>query len=97
MFSPFELVNDKKKFNRQGILYAIDPVVNLATVNYMLHGLQRYGFDKNVHKTWNTIWIALGIDQHFSGDRNYDKVSFSQVFGPLPNHHTHTQRSAYNL
>jgi len=29
-----------------GILHAIDPIVNLATVNYILHGLQRYGFDK---------------------------------------------------
>ena len=46
MFSPFELVNEKKKYNRQGVLYAIDPVVNLATVNYILHGLQRFGFDK---------------------------------------------------
>ncbi len=67
MFSPYELVAEKKKYNRQGILYAIDPVVNLATVNYILHGLQRYGFDKNDHKWWNTLWIALGIDQHFSG------------------------------
>jgi hypothetical protein len=29
-----------------GILHAIDPIVNLATVNYILHGLQRYGVDK---------------------------------------------------
>jgi hypothetical protein len=78
MFSPFELVSEKKKFNRQGILYAIDPVVNLATVNYILHGLQRYGFDKRDHKTWNTLWIALGIDHHFQGRGNYDRVSFSE-------------------
>ena len=65
MFSPYELVSEKKKFNRQGILYAIDPVVNLATVNYILHGLQRYGFDKEEHKNWNTLWVALGIDHHF--------------------------------
>jgi hypothetical protein len=77
MFSPYELVSDKKKYNRQGILYAIDPVVNLATVNYILHGLQRYGFDKSNHKSWNTMWIALGIDQHFSGENNFSKIPFS--------------------
>ena len=38
MFSPFELVSDKKKYGRQGMLHAIDPVVNLATLNYILHG-----------------------------------------------------------
>jgi hypothetical protein len=78
MFSPYELVSEKKKFNRQGILFAIDPVVNLATVNYMLHGLQRYGFDKVNHKSWNTLWIALGIDQHFSGEGNFDRSPFSE-------------------
>ena len=77
MFSPYELVSEKKKFNRQGILHAIDPVVNLATVNYILHGLQRFGFDKNQHKCWNTLWIALGIDQHFSGKGNYELQSVS--------------------
>lgn len=78
MFSPFELVSEKKKYNRQGILYAIDPVVNLATVNYILHGLQRYGFDKGDHKWWNTLWIALGIDEHFSGhNHQYDGRTFS--------------------
>lgn len=65
MFSPYELVAEKKKYNRQGVLWQIDPVVNLATVNYILHGLQRFGFDKGDHKWWNTLWIALGIDQHF--------------------------------
>ena len=78
MFSPYELVAEKKKYNRQGILYAIDPVVNLATVNYILHGLQRYGFDKNDHKWWHTMWIALGIDEHFSGLKQlYDNRTFS--------------------
>ncbi len=77
MFSPYELVSEKKKFNRQGILHAIDPVVNLATVNYILHGLQRFGFDKNQHKCWNTLWIALGIDHHFSGNKNYTQRPFS--------------------
>jgi hypothetical protein len=77
MFSPYELVSEKKKFNRQGILHAIDPVVNLATVNYILHGLQRFGFDKNQHKCWNTLWIALGIDHHFSGKNNYTQRPFS--------------------
>lgn len=82
MFSPHALVAEKKKFNRQGILYAIDPVVNLATVNYILHGLQRYGFDKKDHKYWNTLWIALGIDQHFSGHPMYSgggNASFSEA------------------
>ena len=79
MFSPYELVSEKKKFNRQGILYAIDPVVNLATVNYILHGLQRFGFDKNDHKWWNTLWIALGIDHHFGGENNYKSKKFSEV------------------
>ena len=79
MFSPFELVAEKKKFNRQGILYHIDPVVNLATVNYILHGLQRYGFDKSDHKWWNTLWVALGIDHYFSGNPLYSSAPFSQV------------------
>jgi hypothetical protein len=78
MFSPYELVAEKKKYNRQGVLHAIDPVVNLATVNYILHGMQRYGFDKKDHKTWNTLWIALGIDQHFAGSNNYVKPKFSE-------------------
>ena len=77
MFSPFELVNEKKKYNRQGVLYAIDPVVNLATVNYILHGLQRFGFDKTEHKCWHTLWIALGIDQHFSEDNAFTKRKLS--------------------
>jgi hypothetical protein len=66
MFSPYELVEEKKKYNRQGILYAVDPVVNLATVNYILHGLQRFGHDKKKHVGWNTLWQALGIDHHFA-------------------------------
>lgn len=66
MFSPYELVEEKKKYNRQGILYAVDPVVNLATVNYILHGLQRFGFDSKKHVGWNTLWQALGIDHHFA-------------------------------
>ena len=65
MFSPYELVAEKKKYNKQGILYAVDPVVNLATVNYILHGLQRFGYDKK-NVSWHTLWQALGIDQHFS-------------------------------
>lgn len=65
MFSPYELVAEKKKYNRQGILYAVDPVVNLATVNYILHGLQRFGYDKE-NVSWHTMWQALGIDQHFA-------------------------------
>ncbi len=78
MFSPFELVNEKKKYNRQGVLYAIDPVVNLATVNYILHGLQRFGFNKTEHKCWHTLWIALGIDHHFSGENAFTKQKFSE-------------------
>lgn len=65
MFSPYELVAEKKKYNKQGILYAVDPVVNLATVNYILHGLQRFGYSKK-NVSWHTLWQALGIDQYFS-------------------------------
>ena len=61
MFSPYDLVQDKKKFNRQGVLFAVDPVANMATVNYILHGLQRYGFDKE-QKHWNRLWIGLGLE-----------------------------------
>lgn len=71
MFSPFALVSERKKFNKQGILWAVDPIVNLATVNYILHGLQRYGFDKDDHKGWNTLWMALGIDHHFAGENAF--------------------------
>ena len=30
----------------------------------MLHGLQRHGW-KNTEKNWNTLWLALGIDDYF--------------------------------
>jgi hypothetical protein len=75
MFSPFDLVSDKKKYNRQGILYAIDPVVNLATTNYILHGLQRFGFDAVRAKNWNTLWTAFGIDTHFESVLGGEKLS----------------------
>lgn len=78
MFSPYELVADKRRYNKQGRLYQVDPIVNLATVNYILHGLQRYGFDKVDHKCWNTLWIALGVDEHFGGTGNYDGRRFSE-------------------
>jgi hypothetical protein len=65
MFSPYELVENKKKFGRQGVLHAIDPVINIATVNYLLHGLQRYGYHA-IHKEWHTLWIALGLQERFS-------------------------------
>jgi hypothetical protein len=65
MFSPYDLVSDKKKYNRQGILFAIDPVMNLATTNYILHGLQRYGFDRKDGKNWHSLWMAFGIDDYF--------------------------------
>jgi hypothetical protein len=66
MFSPYEMVSQKKKYLRQGVLHAIDPVVNLATVNYLLHGIQRYGFHDD-HPEWHTLWVAMGIDEHFPG------------------------------
>lgn len=48
------------------MLHAIDPIVNLSTLNYMLHGLQRYGWktEPEFHH-WNTLWIALNLDDHF--------------------------------
>lgn len=61
------MVEDKKKFARQGVLFAIDPVINLATVNYLLHGLQRYGYNKD-ETDWHTLWVALGIDEYFGQD-----------------------------
>lgn len=67
MFSPFDLVADKGKYNRQGILYAIDPVMNLASTNYILHGLQRYGFDRKEAKNWHSLWTAFKIDDYFKG------------------------------
>jgi hypothetical protein len=61
MFSPYEMVHNRKKYDRQGILFAVDPIINLATVNYILHGLQRYGFMKE-EVEWNRLWIGLGLD-----------------------------------
>lgn len=78
MFSPYELVAEKRRYNKQGRLFQVDPIVNLATVNYILHGLQRYGFDRVDHKCWNTLWIALGIDEHFGGGGNYEGRRFSE-------------------
>ena len=68
MFTPFELVADRKRYHRQGVLFQVDPVVNLATVNYILHGLQRYGWNKRQHKGWHTLWLALGIDESLKVD-----------------------------
>lgn len=82
MFSPFELVSDKKRYNRQGVLYAVDAVVNLSTVNYILHGLQRYGYDKKSQKNWNTLWTALSLDEAFAGITG-DGVKLSDVFQHL--------------
>lgn len=66
MYTPHNIVENKGRYARQGILHAVDPVCNLATVNYILHGIQRYGFDpKNVH--WNTLWVALGLETQFEG------------------------------
>jgi hypothetical protein len=68
MYQPFELVPEKKLFARQNILQAVDAVVNLASANYILHGLQRYGYDKVKHKGWNTLWLAFKIDEHVCGN-----------------------------
>lgn len=65
MFSPYDLVVDKKKYNRSGVLHAIDPVVNLATANFILHGLQRHGYKADAEPNWNTLWLALDIDNYF--------------------------------
>lgn len=75
MFSPFEMVADKKGFNRKGMLHAIDPIVNLATVNYLLHGLQRYGYkdqpndNEGKFQNWRTLWTALGLDEYLQTEK----------------------------
>ena len=74
MFSPYEIVSDKGRYARQGMLYAIDPIVNLATLNYLLHGLQRYGY-KPSEKNWNTLWIALGLEVHFKNFKQHESLS----------------------
>jgi hypothetical protein len=61
-------VPEKKRFARQNVLQAVDAVVNLASANYILHGLQRYGYDKVKHKGWNTLWLAFKIDEHCYGN-----------------------------
>lgn len=72
IYTPHDIIQNKGRYARQGILHAIDPICNLATVNYVLHGIQRYGFDpKNTH--WNTLWIALGLDTHFHKDPNSNR------------------------
>lgn len=75
IFSPYEIISEKKKYSRQGILYAIDPVVNLATLNYILHGLQRFGFDSVNAKNWNAVWVAFEIDGHFDKFLGGNKLS----------------------
>jgi hypothetical protein len=64
MFSPYEMIKDKKKYGRQGVLHAIDPVVNLATVNYLLHCIQQYGF-LSTYPEWNTLWVVMGVQDRF--------------------------------
>lgn len=80
LFTPgHDLVADKNKYARQGALWAIDSIVNLSTVNYILHGLQRYGFDKTEAKNWHQLWIALGIDEYMTplicGENAQEKFS----------------------
>lgn len=86
MFSPFNLVDSKQRLNRQGMLYAVDPVVNLATLNYILHGLQRYGYevpagqnnsdDRHTRAPWRTLWMAMNLDSYFSS--NFQKKLYVQ-------------------
>ena len=66
MFSAYEMVANKHRYKRQGVLFAIDPLINLTTVNYLLHGLQRYGWDKR-EQHWHTLWVALGIAEYEPG------------------------------
>lgn len=85
MFSPHSLVSDKKAFARQGVLHAIDPICSLSTVNYILHGLQRFGFDAGNAQNWHLLWTALGIDDYFTSllvtdaDRQNGHTKFSDL------------------
>ena len=87
MYQPFELVPEKKRFARQNVLQAVDAVVNLASANYILHGLQRYGYDKVQHKGWNTLWLAFKIDEHccrnFPEQENVPRKKLSDWFMEL--------------
>lgn len=71
------MMQGKQRLNRQGMLYAVDPVINLQTLNYLLHGLQRYGprVPGNPHTEehkrrvqWRTLWISLGLNEYFDDD-----------------------------
>jgi hypothetical protein len=65
MFSPYEMVKGKKSYARQGVMHAIDPVINLSTANYLLHGLQRYITQENGE--WKLLWTALGGEKKLEG------------------------------
>lgn len=66
MFSPYEMVENKRKYLRQGVIHAIDPVINLSTANYILHGLQTLGYNTE-NTEWHTLWVAMGLDKGCPG------------------------------
>lgn len=54
-------------YHSMGLLHAVDPVVNLCTLNYLLHGLQRYGWRPETEYThWHSLWDALGLSEHIN-------------------------------
>ena len=71
MFKEFALVADRKRLSQKGMLHAVDPIINLPTVNYILHGLQRYGAyineNNTIHeyKCWNILWDTLDLHNVF--------------------------------
>ena len=71
-----EYINEYKQIQRTGM--ASEAYINLATVNYFLHGIQRYytGNDyitgRNPTKTWNTFIRAMNIPTTLLPDDVYD-------------------------
>ena len=69
-----DFICEYRQIQRTGM--ASEAYINLATVNYLLHGIQRYGKsnnynntnEKNAGRTWNAFIRAMGIPGELFGD-----------------------------
>jgi len=59
-----EFISQRKTLQKHAVLHAIDAIVNLATVNYLLHGFQAMLYNDPLvvdpqYLEWNRFYTAL--------------------------------------
>lgn len=69
IFSRHPILVGKDRLRKQGVFNRCDPICNLPTVNYLLHGLIRYGADTD-NQAWNLMAIALGLEETIAEYQN---------------------------